>query len=137
MLNCVFLILQKTNVKVFNLISRTNETRQIIWHEYCKCVYRLSAAICNSKQRWNKDKFRCECKEDLIDHGICDKGYIWNPSNCQCECNNSCGIGQYLDYKKYLCRNSIVNRLVEECTNVTDENKIYNETLNVIPLDTI
>ena len=32
----------------------------------------------NNKQRWNKDKCRCECKE-LIDERICDKGFIWNP----------------------------------------------------------
>ena len=36
-----------------------------------------------------------------------------------------------------MCRNSIVDKLVKECANVIDENKIYNETLNVIPLDTI
>ena len=29
------------NVKVFNLISRTNEIRDIQWHETCKCKCRL------------------------------------------------------------------------------------------------
>ena len=29
------------NVKVFNLISRTNETKQIKWYETCKCKYTL------------------------------------------------------------------------------------------------
>ena len=77
-----------------------------------------------------------ECKE-LIDNETCDKRFIWNPSNCMCECNKSCGIGEYLDYKTCVCRNSVVGRLIEECTNVIDGNKIYNETLNVIPLDTI
>ena len=37
--------------------------------------------VCNNKQRWNKDKCKCECKE-LIDKGVCHKGFIWNPSNC-------------------------------------------------------
>ena len=46
-----------------------------------KC--RLDASVCNSKQGWNKDKCRCECKE-LIDKGICDKGFIWNSNNCEC-----------------------------------------------------
>ena len=41
------------NVKVFNLMSRTNETRFIKWHEKCKCKCRLDAFICNKKQRWN------------------------------------------------------------------------------------
>ena len=36
-----------------------------------------------------------------------------------------------------MCRSSIVDKLIEECTNVIDENKIYNETLDVTPLNTI
>ena len=36
-----------------------------------------------------------------------------------------------------MCRNSIFDKLVEECTNVIDESKIYNETLIVTPLNTI
>ena len=52
----VFLILQKNlNVTVFNLMSRTNETRFKEWHEKCKCKYRLDAIVCNNKQRWNKN----------------------------------------------------------------------------------
>ena len=34
-----------------------------------------------------------------------------------------------------MCRNSIVAKLIEECTNVIDENKIYNEILNKISPD--
>ena len=58
------------NVKVFNLISLTNETRHIKWYESCKCICRLDRIICNSKQRWNEDKCRCECKE------LIDKEYV-------------------------------------------------------------
>ena len=61
----------------------------------------------------------------------CDKGYIWNPSNCTCECDKSCGIGQYLDYKSCVCRNSLVDKLVEECTSVIDGDTIYNKALTV------
>ena len=63
---CVPDIVKNLNVKVFNLMSRTNETRFIEWHEKCKCKCRLDAIVFNNKQRWNKDKCRCECKE-LID----------------------------------------------------------------------
>ena len=86
------------NVKVFNLISRKNETRHIEWHETRKYKCKFGANICNNKQGWNKDKCRCECKE-LIDKGVCDKGFIWNPSNCECECDKSCDVGEYLDYE--------------------------------------
>ena len=89
---CVPGNIKNTNVKVFNLMSRTNETRHIKWHKICKCKCRLDASICDNKQRWNESKCRCECKE-LIDKGMCDKGFLWNPSNCECECDKSCDIG--------------------------------------------
>ena len=65
------------NIKVFNLMSRINETRHVSWHQTCKC--RLDASVCYNKQRWNNDKCVCECKE-LIDKGRCDNGFICNPS---------------------------------------------------------
>ena len=74
------------NVKVFNLMSRTNETRHIKYHETCKCKCRLDASVCNNKQHWNDDKCRCECKE-LIDKRVCNNGYIWNASNFGFECD--------------------------------------------------
>ena len=67
---CVPDVVKNINVKVFNLMSRTNEARHIEWHETCKYKRRLNASVCNNKKRWNED--RCECKE-LIDKGICDK----------------------------------------------------------------
>ena len=67
---CVLDVVKNLNIKVFHIIS--NETRHIKWHETYKCICRLDVIICNSKQRWNEDKCRCECKE-LIDKGVCDK----------------------------------------------------------------
>ena len=37
---CVPDIIKNLNVKVLNLMSRTNETRFIEWHEKCKCKCR-------------------------------------------------------------------------------------------------
>ena len=48
---CVPDIVKNINVKVFNLVSRTNETRHIEWHETCKCKCSLDACVCNNKQR--------------------------------------------------------------------------------------
>ena len=53
---CVADVVKNINVKVFNLMSRTNETRHKKWHETCKCKCRLDASVCNNKQRWNNDK---------------------------------------------------------------------------------
>ena len=47
---CIPDIVKSINVKVFNLMHQINETKYKIWHETCKCVCRVSAAICNSKQ---------------------------------------------------------------------------------------
>ena len=83
---CVPDVIKNFNVKVFSLMSLTNESRHKKWHETCKCVCRLNKIICNNKQRWNKDKCRCECKK-CIDKRVCDKGFIWNQSNCKYECD--------------------------------------------------
>ena len=97
---CVTDVVKDLNVKVFNLMSRTNETRHIKSHKTCNCICRLDAIVCNNKQRWNNDKCRCECKK-LIDKGVCDKGYAWNRSNYECECDKSCDVGEYLDYENW------------------------------------
>ena len=120
---CVPDVIKDLNVKVFNLMSRTNETRHIKWHETCKCKCRLDASVCNNKQRWNNDKCRCECKE-LIDKGVCDKGYAWNPSNCEFESDISCDVGEYLDSENCKCRKRLVDKLIEECNKNIDEAKL-------------
>ena len=125
---CVPDVVKDLNVKVFNLISRTNETRHIKWYETCKCKCRLDASVCNNKQHWNDDKCRCEC-EELIDKGVFDKGYAWNPSSCKCECDKSCGVGEYLDYENCKCRKRLVGKLVEECNGNIDEVKLAGITL--------
>ena len=123
---CVPDVIKTLNVKVFNLMSRTNETRYIEWHETSKCKSRLDGSVCNNKQRWNNDKCRCEFKE-LIDKGVCVKRFIWNPSNCECECDKSCDVGEYLDYELCKCRKKLADKLVEECTENIDEVKIASE----------
>ena len=133
---CVPDVVKNINVKVFNLMSCSNQTRHIEWHETCKCKCILNASVCNNKQKWNEDKCRCECREELSDKERCDKGFIWNPSNCNCECDKSCEIGEYLDYENCKCRKNIVDELVEKCSKNIDENEMnYNGTLNAIPLN--
>ena len=126
---CVPDTVKNVNVKVFNLMSLTNEMRHIKWHETCKCICRLDEIICNSKQRWNEDKCKCECKE-LIDKGVCSKGFIWNPSNCEREFDKSCDIGEYLSYSNCKCRKKLVDSLIEKCTENIDETKLVKKTLD-------
>ena len=61
-------------------MSWSNQTKQIKWHESCPCECRLNSIICSNKQKWNKDKCRCEC---LINKKCGNK--FWNPNSCKCE----------------------------------------------------
>ena len=119
------------NGKVFNLMSRTNETRLIKWHETCKSRCRLDAIAFNNKQRWNNDKILCECKE-LIDKDEYHEGYARNPSNSESECDKTCDVGEYLDYENCKCKKSFVDNLVDECEENIDEVKIMKVKKNVI-----
>ena len=50
---CVPDIVKYLNVKVFSLMSRTNETRHKEWHYTCKYERKFEENFCNNKQRWN------------------------------------------------------------------------------------
>ena len=127
MQNCVRDVVKNLNVKLFNVVSGINETRCIECHETCKCKCRFNSSVCNNKQRWNDDKWRCELKE-LIDKGIWDKAFIWNPSNCECKCYKSCDFSEYLNYKNCKCKKRIADKLAEECTENIEETKLVEIT---------
>ena len=78
---CVPNIIKNVSVKMFDLMTLTNKTKQVIFHESCKCVCRLDTIACNNKQKWNKDKCRCEC----LVNKKCEDDFVWNISNCECE----------------------------------------------------
>ena len=52
---CVPDVIKNLNLKVFNLLTRINETRSIKWHESCKCIRRLDKIICNDGIKINVD----------------------------------------------------------------------------------
>ena len=56
---------------------------------------------------------------------MCNKGFNWNPSNFECECDKSCDVGEYLHYKNCKCRNRLVDKLVEECSENIDETELH------------
>ena len=47
---CILGTFKNINIKVFNLISRTNETRHIEWYKTCKCKCKLDASVCNKME---------------------------------------------------------------------------------------
>ena len=132
---CVPNITKRVNMKVYNFLMRLNESRNVLWHESCKCVCRLNSLVCNSKQIWNSDTCKCNCNEDFAGIMTCNKGYMWNPSTCACECDMWCKPGQYLDYKECVCKNKLIGRAISECTSIINEtmmndkrNKVNNDT---------
>ena len=45
------------------------------------------------------------------------------------ECDKTCDIGEYLDYENFKCRKRLVDKLVDECTETTEEVKLANITI--------
>ena len=48
---CIPDVVKSINVKVFHLMSRSNGTKHIEWHETCKFKCRLYASVSNNKHR--------------------------------------------------------------------------------------
>ena len=132
---CVPNVIKSENMKVYNFLMRLNETRNVLWHESCKCVCRLNSSVCNSKQIWNSDTCSCDCNEDFAGIMTCNKGYMWNPSTCACECDMWCKPGQYLDYKKCVCRNKLIGKVISKCTSFINESMMNNK-MSIVSDDT-
>ena len=125
---CVPNIIKRVNMKVYNFLMRLNETHNVLRHESCKCVCQLNPSACNSKQIWNSDTCSCDCNENFAGMMTCNKGYMCNPSTCACECDMSCKPGQYLDYKKCVCKNKLIGKVISECTSLINETMMNNKT---------
>ena len=128
---CVPKIIKNVNMQVYSFLIRLNETRNVLWHESCKCVCKLNSSVCNNKQIWNDDTCRCDCNEDFAGIINCAKGYMWNPSTCECQFDKWCKQGQYLDHRNCVCKNKLIGRIIEECTNVINETMINNNKDNI------
>ena len=69
------------NLSIFNMIIGINESKSLTKHISCECKCKFDGKKCNSYQKWNDDKYRCECKKQYT----CGKNYIWDPATCSCE----------------------------------------------------
>ena len=123
---CVPNIIKRINMKVYNFLMRLNETRNVLWHESRKCICRLNSSVCNNKQIWNSDTYRCDCNEDFAGIINCTKGYMWNPSTCECQWDMWCKPSQYLDYKNSICKNKLIGRVIAECTSIINKTMMNN-----------
>ena len=51
------------NLHVFNMTTRTKESRTLTKHMLCKCEFKFDTKKINLNQTWNNDKCQCECKK--------------------------------------------------------------------------
>ena len=72
---CVPNVIKGLNMKVYNFLTMLNETRNVLWHESCKCVCKLNSSVCNNKQISNSNTCRCDCNEDFSGIINCAEGY--------------------------------------------------------------
>ena len=77
-------IIKNISFKVFDLISQQNKFRNRTFHESCKFGCLLDEKVCNNKQKWNKNKCRCEC----LKIEKCNDNSSWDVVNCRCEFKN-------------------------------------------------
>ena len=62
--------------------------KNISFHQSCKCGCLLDEKVCNNKQKWNKNKCRCE----RLEIKECDNNYSWNVVNCSCELRKAAAL---------------------------------------------
>ena len=58
----VFQKKQKTNVKVYYMITKKNEAKTMAKHISCGCKCKFNSKTCNSNQKSNNKTCPCECK---------------------------------------------------------------------------
>ena len=112
-------VIKDMNIKLFNIMSRINETGHVSWLATRKCKWILGASVCNNEQPWNNDQ--CKCK------GRCAE-FIWNPSIFVCKCDKSYDIGEYLDNEN--CEDEYLD-CEDEILNTTDTISVTDKKINM------
>ena len=56
---CIPDVAKYVTVKMSDLMNLENKTKQVEFHESCKCVCRINSSVCSEKQRFNENKCRC------------------------------------------------------------------------------
>ena len=111
---CIPDLVRNVTVKMFELMNLENTTKQVEFHESCKCVCKINSGVRSEKQIFNKNKCRCEC---LINKK-CQNDFVWNYSNCKCEYRKSAKL--------------IVEKECEEINDFTHNKTISGNSKNLI-----
>ena len=73
----MFQIKQDLNLRVFNMIIGINQSRTLTKHISCKFECKFGGKKCNSNEKWNNNKCRCESKNPNIENIECVKKVIF------------------------------------------------------------
>ena len=79
------------------MITRISEWKTLIKQASCNCKCKFDGRKCNTKQKWNNNKYQYQFKRSTK-HSVCKEDYAWNPRICACECDKDCEIEEYLKY---------------------------------------
>ena len=82
---CIPDTVKNVTVKMFDLMNLENTTKQVEFHESCKCVCKINSSVYSEKQRFSKNKCRCE----FFIITKCQNDFVWNYSHCKCEYRKS------------------------------------------------
>ena len=63
------------NLSAFDMVTARSESTTLTRHIPCKCKCKFDGRKCNSNQKWNNNKCRCEWKNPKR-HNACEKDYI-------------------------------------------------------------
>ena len=99
------------NLSEFIMITGINESKTLTKHISCKCKCDFDGRKCNSNEKWNNGKCRCQCKK----HNICEKDYISNPVKCSYK--NGKYLANIMDDSVITC-NEIIQSYNEETKTV-------------------
>ena len=102
------------NLNMFIMIAGINESKTVTKLKLCKSKWKFDSVNCNSNQKWNNDKRRCECKS-MTEYCMCVKDYIWNPATSNYE------NGKYF-------RSAIDNSVIT-CDEIIEETKTFTKNL--------
>ena len=99
-----------------NLTNRTKQvetSKQVEFHESCKCVCKINSSVCSEKQIFIENKCGCEC----LVHKKCQNYFVWNSSNCECEYRKkeSKLMKECEEINVFSQNKTILTRYVENC----------------------
>ena len=60
---CVANKTEYLNLSDLNMITEINDSKTLTKHSPCECKCKFDGRKCNSNQKWNNDKYQCECQK--------------------------------------------------------------------------